>query len=192
MKDFSIDLAVRNLIWLVVFITICAIGTSYMLIPKMKEYQKQAIESKKARIGLNRIKEDYQAVESVLQNTILQHYTALNNLHNEPSEEKLQAFMQDRFIGVDLKKINTSEEDNILSTTYQITGYANDTKDLADFANEINNMPYFVRIDFPIKMELDEKSKYIYFAMLMSIKNTTYKEHQIILENNLRFDNFRP
>ena len=53
-------------------------------------------------------------------------------------------------------------------------------------------MPYFARVELPLKMELDEKSKQIYFVIVISLKNSDYKEHQIILENHLRFDYFKP
>ena len=43
-----------------------------------------------------------------------------------------------------------------------------------------------------IKMEFDEKSKHIYFVMIVGLKNSAYREHQIILENHLRFDHFKP
>ena len=53
-------------------------------------------------------------------------------------------------------------------------------------------MPYFARVELPIKMEFDEKSKHIYFVMIVGLKNSAYREHQIILENHLRFDHFKP
>ena len=53
-------------------------------------------------------------------------------------------------------------------------------------------MPYFARVDLPIKMQFDEKSKHIYFVMIISLKYSDYAEHPIILDNHLRFDYFKP
>lgn len=53
-------------------------------------------------------------------------------------------------------------------------------------------MPYFVKVELPIKMEFDEKSKHLYFVMVLSLKYSDYAEHPIITDNKLRFDDFKP
>ena len=100
--------------------------------------------------------------------------------------------VQTRINAVEVKKLDSTKENEIINTRYQIIGYATDSQNIEDFIGWVNTMPYFARVDLPIKMQFDEKSKHIYFVMIISLKYSDYAEHPIILDNNLRFDYFKP
>ncbi|MCX2717175.1 hypothetical protein OQH61_05430 [Helicobacter sp. MIT 21-1697] len=191
-SDFRLEFALKNFVWFLVFAAICVFCVSKFLLPQVNEYKKQALESKKSRIAFNQINKDYQAIEAQLKTLSIQHYKMLLSLHNQGDETKLQALLQDYFTEVEVKKLNTTREQDILDTRYQIIGYASTTQSIEDFILWANTMPYFARVELPLKMEFDEKSKQIYFVIAISLKNSDYKEHQIILDNHLRFDYFKP
>ncbi|TLD96764.1 hypothetical protein LS71_003940 [Helicobacter jaachi] len=191
-SDFRTDFAIKNFVWFLLFAAICVFCISKMLLPQIEAYKKQAIENKKSKATLTQIEKDYQAVLSQLQNVAIQNYPLLTNLHNIGDENKLLALLQDYFIEVEIKKLDSTKEQDILSTRYQINGYAQNTQKIEDFIVWVNTMPYFARVELPIKMEFDEKSKYMRFVIILSLKQSIYKEHQIILDNALRFDNFKP
>ncbi|AAP77875.1 hypothetical protein LS66_000285 [Helicobacter sp. MIT 03-1614] len=191
-SDFRLEFALKNFVWFLVFAAICVFCVSKILLPQINEYKKQALESKKSKIAFNQINKDYQAIEAQLKTLSIQHYKMLLSLHNQGDEAKLQALLQDYFTEVEVKKLNTTREQDILDTRYQVIGYAPTTQSIEDFILWANTMPYFARVELPLKMELDEKSKQIYFVIVISLKNSDYKEHQIILENHLRFDYFKP
>ncbi|TLD80940.1 hypothetical protein LS68_005570 [Helicobacter sp. MIT 05-5293] len=191
-NDFNADFVIRNLILFLVFVIVCVFCTTTFLLPKVEEYKKQALRTKESKIVFNRINQDYQAIEAELKNLVVQKYTFLANLYNVADEEKIQTYLQDFFTHVEVKKLSTSSEQQIADTYYQVVGYAPSTQDIQDFILFANKMPYFVRVDLPLKMEFDEKSKQIYFVMVLNLKNSLYQEHQIILDNGLRFDRFKP
>lgn len=190
-NDYRIDYALRNFACFLVFVCVCILCISKILFPQIKEYKKQATESRKSRITFNQVNKDYLAIEAQLKTLSIQNYKMLSSLYNEGDEAKLQDLLQSQFSAVEVKKLNHTQEHEIINTRYQIVGYAKDTKSIEDFIIWTNTMPYFARVELPIKMEFDEKSKLIYFVIIMSLKNSAYKEHQIILENKLRFDYFK-
>lgn len=190
-NDYRIDYALRNFACFLVFVCVCILCISKILFPQIKEYKKQATESRKSRITFNQVNKDYLAIEAQLKTLSIQNYKMLSSLYNEGDEAKLQDLLQSQFSAVEVKKLNHTQEHEIINTRYQIVGYAKDTKSIEDFIIWTNTMPYFARVELPIKMEFDEKSKLIYFVIIISLKNSVYKEHQIILENKLRFDYFK-
>lgn len=191
-NDFNADFIIRNLVLFVVFIIVCVFCTVTFLLPKVEEYKKQALRTKESKIVFNRVNQDYQAIEAELRNLVVQKYVFLADLYNVADEEKIQTYLQDFFTHVEVKKLSTSLDQQIANTSYQVIGYAPSTQHIQDFILSANKMPYFVRVDLPLKMEFDEKSKQIYFVMILSLKNSLYQEHQIILDNELRFDHFKP
>ncbi len=190
-NDYRIDYALRSFACFLVFVCVCILCISKILFPQIKEYKKQATESRKSRITFNQVNKDYLAIEAQLKTLSIQNYKMLSSLYNEGDEAKLQDLLQSQFSAVEVKKLNHTQEHEIINTRYQIVGYAKDTKSIEDFIIWTNTMPYFARVELPIKMEFDEKSKLIYFVIIISLKNSVYKEHQIILENKLRFDYFK-
>lgn len=191
-SDFRTDYALKNLAFFCIFVGICGFCIVNMLLPKITEYKKQALETKKSRTTLNQVNKDYLAIETQLKTLSAQYYKILSSLYNEGDEAKLQDLLQSQFSAVEVKKLNSTKKQEIVDTRYQIIGYAPNTQSIENFILWVNSMPYFARVELPIKMEFDEKSKHIYFTMIIGLKNSVYKEHQIILENQLRFDHFKP
>ncbi|WP_343352873.1 hypothetical protein V3I05_05255 [Helicobacter mastomyrinus] len=190
-SDFRTDCTLKNLAFFCMFVGICGFCIINMLLPKITEYKKQALETKKSRTTLNQVNKDYLAIEAQLKTLSTQYYKILSSLYNEGDEAKLQDLLQSQFSAVEVKKLNSTKEQEIIDTRYQIIGYAPDTQSIENFILWVNSMPYFARVELPIKMEFDEKSKHIYFVMIVGLKNSAYREHQIILENHLRFDHFK-
>lgn len=191
-SDFRIDYALKNFVWFLVFSAICALCIVKILLPQITEYKKQALESRKSRLTFNQINKDYLAIEAQLKTFSIQHHKMLTSLNNEGDEAKLLELLQTRFNTVEVKKLDSTKENEIINTRYQIIGYATDSQNIEDFIGWVNTMPYFARVDLPIKMQFDEKSKHIYFVMIISLKYSDYAEHPIILDNHLRFDYFKP
>ncbi len=163
-----------------------------ILLPQITEYKKQAQEAKKAKTTLAQVQRDYLAIEAQLKTFSIQNYKTLSNLYNQSDEVLLLELLQPQFNELKVKKLNVVHEQEILNTYYQITGYAPDTQSIEDFITWANTISYIAKVELPIKMEFDEKTRHIYFVMVVNLKTSTYKEHQIILDNKLRFDYFRP
>lgn len=191
-KEFRIDFALKNLLCFIGFMILCIFCIVKILMPQIDEYKKQALESRKSRIAFNQVNKDYQAVEAQLKALSVQHYRILTSLHKQADDTALLALLQTQFNDIRLKKLESTDTQNITDTRYQISGYAINTQDIENFILWVNTIPYFAKVELPIKMEFDEKSKQIYFVAIMSLKHSTYKEHQIILDNQLRFDYFKP
>nr|WP_317404405.1 hypothetical protein [uncultured Helicobacter sp.] len=191
-NDFNTDYAIKNFVWFLVFVAVCVFAISKFLLPQIDTYKKQAIETKKSKIAFNQINKDYQAIQSQLKTLVVQNYNILSAIHNKGDEIKLQELLQGHFNAVEVKAISNTKELEIFDTRYQVKGYAPSVQSIEEFILWANTMPYFAKIELPLKMEFDEKSKQIYFVMMISLKNSAYKEHQIILDNNLRFDSFKP
>lgn len=191
-SDFRIDYALKNFVWFLVFSAICTFCIMSFLMPQITEYKKQALESRRARITFNQINKDYLAIEAQLRTFSIQNHKLLASLKNKNDEAKLLELLQTQFSAVELKKISSTKEQEIIDTRYQIVGYAVDSQSIEDFIEWANSMPYFVKVELPIKMEFDEKSKHLYFVMVLSLKYSDYAEHPIITDNKLRFDDFKP
>lgn len=191
-NNFSVDYAIKNFVWFLIFCFICALCIGKILYPQIESYKKQAIETKKATIANQQIQQDYDAITSQLKTLVVQNYNILSALHNQGDESKLQALLQEHFSDITIKAISNTKDLDIVDSRYQVTGYAQSTQAIEDFIIWANTMPYFTKIELPLKMEFDEASKHIYFVMMISLKNSAYKEHQIILDNQLRFDHFKP
>lgn len=191
-NDFNTDYAIRNFVWFLIFVAVCVFGISKFLLPQIDEYKKQALEAKKSKIAFNQIKKDYQAIETRLKSLVTQNYNILSSIHNKSDELKLQELLQGHFNALEIKAISNTKELDIFNTHYQVKGYASSAQSIEEFILWANTMPYVAKIELPLKMEFDEKSKQIYFVMMINLKNSVYKEHQIILDNNLRFDAFKP
>ena len=191
-NDFNTDYAIKNFVWFLIFASVCVFGIVKFLLPQIDEYKKQALETKKSKIAFKQISKDYQAIESQLKNFVVQNYNTLSAIHNKGDELKLQELLQGHFNALEIKTIKNTKALDIFDTLYQVKGYVTSVKDIEEFILWINTIPYFAKIELPLKMEFDEKSKQIYFTMMISLKSSVYKEHQIILDNNLRFDSFKP
>lgn len=191
-NDFNTDYAIKNFVWFLVFVAVCVFGIAKFLLPQIDEYKKQAIETKKSKIAFSQINNDYQAIETQLKTLVMQNYNVLSAIHNKGDELKLQELLQGHFNALEVKAISNTKELDIFDTLYQVKGYASSVQSIEEFIVWTNTMPYFAKVELPLKMEFDEKSKQIYFVMMISLKNSAYKEHQIILDNNLRFDSFKP
>lgn len=191
-NDFNVDFALKNFVWFLVFVGVCVGCVSVFLLPQINDYKKQALETRKTDIAHNQAKKDYQAIETQLKTLAIQHYNMLSSLYAKGDEASLQSLLQERFSAIEIKELNSTKEQDIIDTRYRIIGYSPSTQNIEEFIAFANTMPYFARIELPIKMEYDEKSKQIYFMMIISLKHSAYKEHQIILDNKLRFDYFKP
>ncbi len=191
-NDFNTDYAIKNFVWFLIFVSVCVFGIAKFLLPQIEEYKKQALEAKKSKIAFNQVGKDYQAIESQLKTLVVQNYNILSAIHNKGDELKLQELLQGHFNALEVKAISNTKELDIFDTRYQVKGYAYSVQSIEEFIVWANTMPYFAKVELPLKMEFDEKSKQIYFVMMISLKNSAYKEHQIILDNNLRFDSFKP
>lgn len=192
MNDFRTEFIIKNFIWFLVFVCVCVFCVAQILLPQMRNYKIQAIETRKSQIALNQVQKDYKAIQAQLQSLSVQNYKSLSSLYTHSDETKIQSLLQERFSQVIVNILGTSVENEILSTQYQIVGYAQNTQVIEDFILWVNTMPYFVRVELPLKMEFDEKSKQIYFVMILSVKQSQYVEHQIITDNNLKFLYFKP
>lgn len=190
--DFRTEFALKNFVWFLIFVLICGICIAKILYPQIENYKKQAIESRKTKVAFEQIEKDYQSLKNQLQNLSVQNYTILSALYRNGDENTLLGLLQDKFNQVQVKKLNTTQDNDISDVRYQVIGYVQDTKTLEDFIVWANTMPYFARVELPLKMEFDSKTKMIYFIMMISLRHSSYAEHPLILENGLRFDNFKP
>lgn len=57
----------------------------------------------------------------------------LTSLNNEGDEAKLLELLQTRFNAVEVKKLDSTKENEIINTRYQIIGYATDSQNIEDF-----------------------------------------------------------
>ncbi|MCH5313840.1 MAG: hypothetical protein J1E28_05560 [Helicobacter sp.] len=191
-NDFRIDYAIKNFVWFLVFAAICAFCIANFLVPQITEYKKQTLENRKTRIAFNQANKDYLDIEAQLKTFSIQNHRLLASLHHQSDEAKLLELLQTRFNAVEIKKLSDNKEQDIIDTRYEIIGYAPDTQSIEDFISWANTIPYFVKVDLPLKMEFDEKSKQIYFILFLIVKYSVYTEHPIILDDHLKFDYFKP
>lgn len=191
-NDFRVDFAIRNFVWFVIFVLVCLVCVVNILLPRIYEYKKQAIETKKVKVVFNQIYKDYRSIESQLRTFVGGNYGMLERLHNEGDENKIQGIMQESFMDVRVKKLSVTRESDMVSVQYQAVGYADSTQAIENFIAYANSMPFVTKVELPLKMDIDEKSGQIYFEMMLNLKNSTYAEHQIILDNQLRFSHLKP
>lgn len=191
-NDFRIDFAIRNFVWFLIFVLVCLVCVINILLPRIYEYKKQAIETKKVKIVLNQLSRDYRGIESQLRKLVGDNYGMLERLYNEGDESKIQGIMQESFTDVRVKKLNVAKESDIVSVQYQAMGYADSTQAIENFIAYANSIPYVTKVELPLKMDMDEKSGQIYFEIVLNLRHSVYAEHQIILDNQLRFNHLRP
>lgn len=191
-NDFRIDYMFKNFLWFLIFSGICVFFITKFLVPQITEYKKQTLENRKARITFNQINKDYLAIEAQLKTFSIQNHRLLASLHHQSDEAKLLELLQTRFNAVEVKKLSNTKNQDIIDTRYEVVGYAPNTQSIEDFISWANTIPYSVKVELPIKMEFDEKSKHIYFVIFLSVKYSVYTEHPIISDNHLRFDYFKP
>lgn len=191
-NDFRVDFAIRNFVWFVIFVLVCLVCVVNILLPRIHEYKKQALETKKVKIVLNQLGKDYRSIESQLRTLVRDNYGMLERLYNEGDESKIQAIMQESFTDMRVKKLNVAKESDMVSVQYQAVGYADSTQAIENFIAYANSTPFVTKVELPLRMDIDEKSGQIYFEMMLNLKNSVYAEHQIILDNQLRFNHLKP
>lgn len=156
MNDRSIEDIdiVKLLIYIVIFLVICAVMIFSFIVPNIKEYRQIEATYASSQHALLKIQKNFENTLSELNNIEKTNEFTLKSLNNKFNEISFIAFASKYFDNVNLNELpKTDENDEFYRYELNVTSAMNTPSKFYNFLDDLKTYDNIVKVDFPINMK---------------------------------------
>lgn len=176
--DISPDIAIKNMVMFVVFVSIASGIINYYTWPAVLKLKESVTKKQEANFMLEAIDKKLKRVKD---NTLAlkdANILALKRLSHDADAAKLKEQYGSYFIKLDIKKINEENLPNkeISIIRYKFSGVVKDAFTLSKFITDINSSDEALTISLPILMQKNKADQSLLdFTLYIDVNVSTYK-----------------
>ncbi|MDE6885858.1 MAG: hypothetical protein K2P17_02280 [Helicobacteraceae bacterium] len=166
----------KNIIFLLVYISVIIVCVYFYLIPTIDSYKAQMLDYKKALNLENQIKQNLTQASQDRENVIDGNLHIFSNFRNKLNIETINKIANQYFFNVKIQNLGTEDKpsNELEITTIRINANSKNTNNIIKFLNSLSSLEYSIRIAFPIKIN---KSDYgdLDIALSLMFYNSTHE-----------------
>ncbi len=163
----------KNIIFLVLYITIVVMGGFFYLVPLMDSYKSVIMEYRKTNILDNQINARLDNIKSNEENMLRENIAVFERLSRQITAKELQKYASTFINGVKVADLGVTEaENNIKIHSFKITGNTRNLTNIKNLIRNLSTLQNSVRIAFPIVLAKDSNHKRLNIEITLMVYNT--------------------
>lgn len=164
----------KNIIFLVLYITIVVLCVFIYLMPLMDNYKSVIMEYRKTNILDNQINTTLDRLKGSETDILRDNMEVFERLQHKLSAKDLQKYARTHIKGANVEDLGVVEAENgIMIHSFKITGQTRRLLDIRNLLSNVKALPNSVRIAFPITITKDERRGVLEFEVALMIYNST-------------------
>lgn len=173
----------KNIIFLVVYITIVVLSVFLYLVPLMDNYKSVIMEYRKTNILDNQINATLDNIKSNEDNILRENIEVFKRLSHKATAKDLQKYAMSFINGVKVKDLGVVDAENgIKIHSFKITGNTRSISNIKNLISNLFTLPNSVRIAFPIILSKNEKRKMLNIEINLMVYNSPRDISKIKIE----------
>lgn len=185
----------KNIIFLVLYITIVVICIFIYLVPLMDNYKSVIMEYRKTNILDNQINTTLDRLKGSEKDILKDNAVVFERLHSEMNAKDLQKYATSYIKGAKVEDLGVVDAENSIKIhSFKITGQTRKLANIKNLLANISTLKNSVRIAFPITISKDERRGILEFEIAIMIYNSTRDISMIKaqLENDESIESLKP
>lgn len=144
----------KNIIFLLVYISVIIVCVYFYLIPTIDSYKAQMLDYKKALNLENQIKQNLTQASQDRENVVDGNLHIFSNFRNKLNIETINKIANQYFFNVKIQNLGTEDKpsNELEITTIRINAKSKNTNNIIKFLNSLSSLEYSTRVAFPIKI----------------------------------------
>ena len=164
----------KNIIFLVLYITIVVLCVFIYLVPLMDNYKSVIMEYRKTNILDNQINATLDRLKGSETDILRDNMEVFERLQHKLSTKDLQKYARTHIKGANVEDLGIVEAENgILIHSFKITGQTRRLLNIRNMLSNVRALQNSVRIAFPITITKDERRGVLEFEVALMIYNST-------------------
>ena len=164
----------KNIIFLVLYITIVVLCVFIYLVPLMDNYKSVIMEYRKTNILDNQINATLDRLKGSETDILRDNMEVFERLQHKLSAKDLQKYARTHIKGANVEDLGVVEAENgILIDTFKIMGQTRRLLNIRNMLSNVRALQNSVRIAFPITITKDERRGVLEFEVALMIYNST-------------------
>lgn len=164
----------KNIIFLVLYITIVVLCVFIYLVPLMDNYKSVIMEYRKTNILDNQINATLDRLKGSETDILRDNMEVFERLQHKLSAKDLQKYARTHIKGANVEDLGVVEAENgILIHSFKITGQTRRLLNIRNMLSNVRALQNSVRIAFPITITKDERRGVLEFEVALMIYNST-------------------
>lgn len=164
----------KNIIFLVLYITIVVLCVFLYLTPLMDTYKSTIMEYRKTNILDNQINVTLDKIKGNEDSILRENLSVFERLSRKITAKELQKYAMSFISGVKVNDLGiTNAENGIKIHSFKITGQTKSISNLKNLLGNLSALQNSVRIAFPIIISKDEKRKILGVEITLMVYNSS-------------------
>ena len=164
----------KNIIFLVLYITIVVLCVFIYLVPLMDNYKSVIMEYRKTNILDNQINATLDRLKGSETDILRDNMEVFERLQHKLSAKDLQKYARTHIKGANVEDLGVVEAENgILIHSFKIMGQTRRLLNIRNMLSNVRALQNSVRIAFPITITKDERRGVLEFEVALMIYNST-------------------
>ncbi len=164
----------KNIIFLVLYITIVVLCVFIYLVPLMDNYKSVIMEYRKTNILDNQINTTLDRLKGSETEILRDNMEVFERLQHKMTAKDLQKYARTHIKGANVEDLGVVEAENgILIHSFKITGHTRKLLNIRNLLSNVRELQNSVRIAFPITITKDERRGVLEFEVTLMIYNST-------------------
>ena len=181
----------KNIIFLILYVTIVVMSVFVYLVPLMDNYKSVIMEYRKTNILDNQINATLDNIKGNEENILRENIAVFERLSHKADIGTIQKYARTYIKGAKVEDLGVAEAENgITIHSFKITGQTRSLANVKNLLANISTLQNSVRIAFPIVLAKDEKRRILNAEISIMIYNTSrdISNVRVIGEENLEVE----
>ncbi len=164
----------KNIIFLVLYITIVVLCVFIYLVPLMDNYKSVIMEYRKTNILDNQINTTLDRLKGSETEILRDNMEVFERLQHKMTAKDLQKYARTHIKGANVEDLGVVEAENgILIHSFKITGQTRKLLNIRNLLSNVRELQNSVRIAFPITITKDERRRVLNAEISVMVYNST-------------------